>query len=287
MKDFIISTDSTADLPAEYIAEHNLFIHPLYYNIDGEIYGYEKNLSPEEFYDRMRKGTMPTTMATNPDFITQAFTRQLSEGYDILHIGFSSALSGSYSNASVVARELSESHPDAKIIVLDSLCASMGQGLLVHYALKFKEEGKTIDEIVAWIEENKLHFCHQFTVDDLFHLQRGGRVSKATAIIGTLINVKPVLHVDNEGRLVPLANVRGRKKSLIALVDNMEKQIEGVKNDIVFISHGDCLADAQFVADLVKERFGIQNFVFSILSPTVASHAGPGTVALFFMGNER
>lgn len=287
MKDFIISTDSTADLPKEYIDEHNIFIHPLYYNLDGEVYGGEKDLEPKEFYSRMRKGQMPTTMASNPGFIHNAFEKQIEDGMDILHISFSSALSCSYNNASVVAKEICDENKDAKIIVIDSLCASMGQGLLVHYAVTMKEQGKTIDEIVTWLNNNKLHLCHQFTVDDLHHLHRGGRVSKTTAIIGTLINVKPVLHVDNEGRLMSLSNVRGRKKALITLVDNMEKQIAGYENDIVFISHGDCIEDANFVADLVKERFGINKFLINYVCPTIGAHSGPGTVALFFMGKER
>jgi len=287
MNDFIISTDSTADLPEEYIREHNLSIHPLYYNLDGEIFGGDKNLTPEEFYDRMRKGLMPTTMATNPEFINNTFTKQVEAGLDILHISFSSALSSSYSNANVAAKEICENNLKAKIIVVDSLCASMGQGLLVHYAVMMKKAGKSMDDIVTWINENKLHLCHQFTVDDLHHLQRGGRVSKAVAVIGTLMNVKPVLHVDNEGKLTSLSNVRGRKKALTSLVDNMAKKIEGYQNDTVFISHGDCLEDAQFVADMIKERFGITNIIINYVCPTIGAHSGPGTVALFFMGNER
>lgn len=287
MKQFIISTDSTADLPEDYIQEHKLFIHPLYYTMVDEVYGGNTDLSPEEFYNRMRSGQMPTTMASNPGFITNAFTKQIEAGMDILHISFSSALSCSYSNASVAAKELCEEYPDAKIVVIDSLCASMGQGLLVHYALMMKEAGKSFDEIVAWINENRNHICHQFTVDDLFHLQRGGRVSKTAAVIGTIINVKPVLHVDNEGRLIPLSKVRGRKKALSTLVDNMAVKIEGYQNDIVFISHGDCLEDAQIVANLITKRFGITNFLINFVSPTIGAHSGPGTVALFFMGNDK
>lgn len=287
MKEFIISTDSTADLPQDYIKEHNLFIHPLYYTMEDEVFGGELNLSPKDFYARMRNGQMPTTMASNPDFILNAFTNQINAGMDVLHISFSSALSCSFNNASVIAKEICEENKDAKIVVIDSLCASMGQGLLVHHAVKMKEAGKSLDEIVSWINENRNHICHQFTVDDLFHLQRGGRVSKAAAVIGTIINVKPVLHVDNEGRLIPLAKVRGRKKALTTLVDNMEAKIKGYQNDIVFISHGDCLEDAEFVADLIKERFGITNFLIDYVSPTIGAHSGPGTVALFFMGNEK
>ena len=186
-----------------------------------------------------------------------------------------------------IGRELRASYPEAKIIVIDSLCASLGEGLLVHYAVQMKEERKSIEEISEWVENNRLHICHQFTVDDLIYLHRGGRIKKSIAILGTLINVKPVMHVDNEGRLVPLNNVRGRKKSLNALVDNMGAAIEGCKNDWVFISHGDALEDAEYVRNLVQERFGVQNFIINPVSPTIGSHSGPGTIALFYFGNQR
>ncbi len=290
MKPFIITTDSTCDLPADYAKSHGLRILPLYYSFDGVVYGGEnQDLEPKAFYDKMRGGAMPTTMAVNPEVAEKIFRELLEEGYDILHIAFSSPLSGSCSVTTTVARELCDEITDARIVVVDSLCASLGEGLLVHKTLMLKESGKTLDEIADWLEKNKLNLCHVFTVDDLHHLHRGGRVSKTTAIIGTLINVKPVLHVDNEGHLTPLNNVRGRKKALISLVDQMEKRISGFtdKNDIVFISHGDCREDADYVADLVKERFGIQSFLISYISPTIGSHAGPGTIALFFMGNPR
>ena len=180
-----------------------------------------------------------------------------------------------------------EKNPEAKIIVIDSLCASLGEGLLVHKAVELRDAGKSIEEVAKWVEENKLHLCHQFTVDDLNHLHRGGRVSKATAIIGTLVSVKPVLHVDNEGHLTSLVNVRGRKKSLNTLVDNMAKLVGNYENDIVFISHGDCLEDAEYVAELIKERFGITDFLINYVSPTIGAHSGPGTIALFFMGETR
>ncbi len=288
MRQFIISTDSTADLPDDYIKGHNLTIHPLYYSFGSEkVYGDEIKLSPSDFYARMRKGEMPTTMASNPDFVQNTFKKAIDAGYDILHLSFSSALSSSYNTAAVAAREICEENPNARIVVIDSLCASLGQGLLVHKAVMMKEAGKSMDEILTWIQDNRLYFCHEFTVDDLFNLHRGGRVSKATAIIGTLINVKPVLHVDDEGRLMPVENVRGRKKSLIALVDHMEEKIGDFKNDTVFISHGDCLEDAEFVRDLVTKRFGITNFIINYVSPTIGAHSGPGTVALFYMGTHR
>ena len=172
---------------------------------------------------------------------------------------------------------------------MDSLAATLGQGLLVYKAVQLKEAGKNLDEIAAWLEENKYHLVHNFTVDDLFHLHRGGRLSKTAAIVGTMINLKPVLHVDDEGHLVMLSKVRGRKKSLIGLVDCMEKQLGDWKdkNDIIFISHGDCPEDAQFVADLIKERFGYENFMIDYIGATIGAHSGPGTVALFYMGDYR
>ncbi len=290
MKPLIITTDSTSDLPEDYVKSHGLRVLPLYYSFDGVVYGGEnKELQPKEFYDKMRGGAMPTTMAVNPESADKIFRELLKEGYDILHIAFTSPLSGSCSVAATVARELCDEIPDAKIVVVDSLCASLGEGLLVHKAVMLKESGKTLEEITDWLEKNKLNLCHLFTVDDLHHLHRGGRVSKTTAIIGTLINVKPVLHVDNEGRLIPLNNVRGRKKALISLVDQMEKRITDYtgKNDIIFISHGDCKEDAEFVATQINERFGMESFLISYITPTIGSHAGPGTVALFFMGSAR
>ena len=175
------------------------------------------------------------------------------------------------------------------IIVIDSLCASLGEGLLVHKAVMLKESGKSFSETADWIEKNKLHIVHNFTVDDLNHLYRGGRVSKATAFLGTIVNIKPILHVDDEGHLIPLSKVRGRKKSLIALVDSMEQQMGTwkEKNDIVFISHGDSLADAKFVATLIKERFGIDSFLINYVGSTIGAHSGPGTIALFYLGDYR
>ncbi|MBU9738182.1 DegV family protein [Diplocloster agilis] len=287
MSEFIITTDNTSDLPDSYISENDLDILFLSYTIDGETYERENQLSAAEFYKRMRNGSMPTTAQINPDMAKEKFTKYLKEGKDILHISFSSGLSGSYNSCRIAAEELQEDFPDRRIVVVDSLCASLGEGLLVHKAVCQKKEGKSLAEITEWLEENKLHLCHNFTVDDLNHLYRGGRVSKAAAVFGTMVNIKPVLHVDDEGHLVPVSKVRGRKKSLTTLVDNMEKQVGKFENDTIFISHGDCLTDAEFVARLVRERFGIQSFLINTVGPTIGAHSGPGTVALFFMGNSR
>ena len=217
----------------------------------------------KEFFDRMRNGDMPTTMACNPEDCKTIFEKRVKEGFDILHIAFSSALSSSYNNACIAANEVMEEHPEARIVVVDSLAASMGEGLIVYKAVEMKKSGKSMDEIIDFVNNHKL--------------------------IGTLANIKPILHVNNEGRLINIGKVRGRKKSLIALVDRMEEHIGSYrdKNDVIFISHGDCLQDAQFVAGLVKERFGIDNIWINYICPTIGTHSGPGTVALFFMGDSR
>ena len=236
----------------------------------------------------MRNGDLPTTMATNPEDSEKIFQKRIDEGLDILHIAFSSALSSSCNNSTLAANEIMEKTPGSKIIVIDSLSASMGEGLVVYRAIQLKNEGKSIDEVAQYINSHLQNFCHQFTVDDLNHLYRGGRVSKAAAVLGTLASIKPLLHVSAEGKLIPVGKVRGRKKSLIALVDRMEETIGSYRNetDVAFLSHGDCIEDAQFVADLVKERFNLDVWINPIC-PSIGSHAGPGTVALFHMGEHR
>ena len=291
MNPYVIMTDTTADLPESYIQEHQLAILSLSYTIEGKTYDRENPLDVREFYAKMRDGSMPTTSQANPEQAKAAFTACLKEGKDVLYISFSSGLSGTCGSGMVAAQEIQEEgeYPGQKIVVIDSLSASLGEGLLVHKAVMLKEAGKSMEEVADWVEKNKLHLCHNFTVDDLFHLHRGGRVSKATAILGTMINIKPVLHVDDEGHLIAIGKVRGRKKSLSALVDRMAEQIKGYEdqNDVVFISHGDCMEDAEYVKKLVQERFGIEKFVINHVGPTIGAHSGPGTVALFFMGNPR
>lgn len=286
---FKIITDSGTDLPVEYFAEHNVSCMNLSYIVDEEIYGQGKELPWKEFYEMMRQGKMPTTSQVNPEDARIHFEKALETDKEILCLAFSSGLSGTYNNICIAARELMEEKPDCKIVVIDTLCASLGEGLLVHKAVSLRDEGKSIDEVADWINKHILNLVHMFTVDDLFHLQRGGRVSKATAVVGTLVGIKPVLHVDDEGRLIALSKVRGRKKSLVALVDYMEEKISDYdeKNDIVFISHGDDLEAAEFVRDMIKERFGIENFLINNIGPVIGAHAGPGTIALFFLGKVR
>lgn len=289
MHKFIISTDTTCDLPKDYCQSHMIDIHSLFYRFgDEEIYGGDNVLSDSDFYNRMRNGEMPTTMATNPEDSKALFEKRVKEGYDIIHIAFSSALSSTCQNAILAADEVMEQYPGSRITVIDSLSASLGEGLLVCKAINYMNEGHDYDETVKYINDTKLSISHQFTVDDLFHLHRGGRVSKATAVIGTLINIKPLLHVDNEGRLVSVGKVRGRKKSLIALVDKMLSTMGNRDNHTVMISHGDCIEDAEFVKENILSRTQkVKEIIINYVCPTIGSHSGPGTVSIFFEADER
>ena len=289
MEDFKIITDTTADLPESYIRENELGIMVVPYIMDGIPQGEERKMEVKEFYDRMRGGMMPTTSQINPETAKEYLNGFLEESRQLLVLSFSSGLSGTCGNVSLAAREIMEERPDCRIVVADTLCASLGEGLLVHKAVQLKKAGKSLDETAQWVEAHKENLVHVFTVDDLFHLHRGGRVSKATAIVGTLAGIKPLLHVDEQGHLTAVGKVRGRKKSLQSLVDMMEKQVGSWrdKNDCIFISHGDCAEDVDYVKQLVEERFGRKDFLINEIGPTIGTHSGPGTVALFFMGDVR
>jgi len=289
MKDFVITTDSNSDLLEAYIKEKQIGIIPHYYDLEGITYGDEINLTPKEFYDKMRAGLMPTTMASNPVVIRQTFEEYLNQGFDILHISFSSALSGGCSNVTTVALELSEENPHAKIIVLDTLNASMGEGMFVRKAVQLKEEGKSLEEIVSWLEEHKMDFCVRFTVDDLGHLQRGGRISKTTAFVGTMINIKPILHINKEGKLVPLSSTRGRKKSLSVIFNDMLENLGKYKDehDTICIAHGDSIDDANLLAEMIKDKLPHKQICINYISPSIGAHSGPGAIGLCFMGERR
>ena len=289
MQDYIIVSDDTTDLPEEYCREHDLRLMCLSCTLDGVTYDADNKLPVEDFYKKLRAGSMPTTSQVNPQEAKTNLLNFLQVCPKILYIAFSSGLSGTFASVCIAANEIMEEHPEYKIAVVDSLCASLGEGLLVHKALQLRENGMSFDDLIRWLEENKLHLVHNFTVDDLFHLHRGGRVSKATAIIGSMINIKPVLHVDNEGHLIAVGKVRSRKRSIIELVNRMEEQIGSWrdKNDIVFISHGDCLEDARFLQSLIEERFGYKSFLINYVGPVIGTHSGPGTLALFYMGDYR
>ena len=289
MDGYVITTDNNSDLPEEFYQKYQVGCTYLSYSIDGQTYQKADFLPTAEFYARMRAGAMPTTSQVNPEAARALMEPYLIEGKDILHIAFSSGLSGSYASCCVAAEDLSEKYPQRKILVVDSLCASLGQGLLVYHAVKLKEAGKSMEEVVQWLESHRKNLVHLFTVDDLDHLHRGGRVSKATAIVGGMLNIKPVLHVDDEGKLVAIGKVRGRKKSLQALVDGMQERIGPYASscDTIFISHGDCEEDARYVEKKVKDIYPIQTVIINYVGATIGAHSGPGTVALFFLGDVR
>ena len=289
MSEYVITTDNNSDLPEEYLKDHGVGCMYLSYSMDGKNYTHGNFLPEHEFYEAMRNGSMPTTAQVNPENAKALLEPYLKEGKDILHIAFSSALSGTYNSTRIAADELQEEYPDRKIRVVDSLSASLGQGLLVWLAQQKKELGQTLEEVADWAEKNKLKMVHLFTVDDLNHLYRGGRVSRTTAIVGSMLNIKPVLHVDNEGKLTAIGKVRGRKKALQELIKLMDEKIGifGADCDTIFISHGDCEQDAQYVAAKVKEKYNIKNIIINQVGATIGAHSGPGTMALFFVGDVR
>ena len=290
MGEYVILTDSSADLTAELVAELGVEVIPLSFTMEDKTYfNYPDNrdIDPADFYARLRGGAMATTAAVNVADYTEAMEPILKEGKDVLVLAFSSGLSATCHSAQIAAGGLMEQYPDRKVYVVDTLCASLGQGLLVWYAANLKKQGKTMEEVRDWTEEHKLNLCHWFTVDDLHFLKRGGRISSATAVLGTMLSIKPVMHVDNEGHLIKVGTARGRNASLKALVDHMEQTVLDLKGQSIFISHGDCLADAQKVADDIRARFGVEDIVINYVGPVIGAHSGPGTVALFFMGSER
>ncbi len=290
MQDFVIITDSSADLNAKMVQELEVDVLPLSFLMEGISYQNfpdNREIDPHAFYDKLRGGATATTNAVNVGQATDTMVPLLEKGKDILVLGFSSGLSTTFSSMQIAVNDLSERYPERKIYAVDTLCASLGQGLLVWHAVQRQRAGDTIEQVRDWVEENKLRICHWFTVEDLMFLKRGGRVSSATAFMGTMLSIKPVLHVDNEGHLINITKVRGRKASLITLVDKMEATAVDPDRYPVFISHGDCLKDAQFVADEVKKRFGTKDIFINHVGPVIGAHAGPGVIALFFMGKTR
>ena len=290
MSDFIILTDSSADLSAEMAQELDIQVIPLSFIMKGRTYRDfpdNREMDPHLFYEALRQGEEATTAAVNVGQYTEALEPLLQAGKDVLILAFSSGLSATYNSSRLAVEELREKYPERKLYTVDTLCASLGQGLLVWYAAKARERGGTIEEVRDWVEDRKLNLCHQFTVDDLHFLKRGGRISAATALVGSVLQVKPVLHVDNEGHLVNIGKVRGRQAALKALVDRMEETAIDSGSLTVFISHGDCLEDAQTVAGMVKKRFGVQNISINYVGPVIGAHSGPGTVALFYIGTNR
>ncbi len=290
MCEYVLFSDATADLSQQMVEELKIEIIPLLFNLDGTAFhNYPDNheLDPAVFYDKLRTGSLCTTSQINSVTFEEYFTPVLEQGKDILYLAFSSGLSGTYQSACIAAAELSERFPQRTVRVVDTLSASMGEGLVVYMAAKLCQQGKPLDEVADWVEQNKQKICQWFTVDDLMFLKRGGRVSSTAAIVGSMLGIKPVLHVDSEGHLIPMQKVRGRKASLDALVARMQQTAIDPETNAIFISHGDCEADANYVADCLREKLGAKNIFINFIGPVIGAHSGPGTVALFFVGSER
>ena len=290
MSNYVIITDSSCDLPDRLVRELELEVLPLAFIMDGRTYrNYPDNreMSPEDFYGRQKDGLMATTNAVNVGEASDAMEAVLKQDKDVLVLGFSSGLSTTYNSFKIAADELAEKYPSRRIYTVDTLCASLGQGMFVYQAAKMRQEGKSIEEVRDWAEANKLRQCHWFTVNDLFFLKKGGRVSAATAVVGTMLQIKPVMHVDNEGHLIKVTTARGRKASLTALVDKVGELAEDPASQTMFISNSDCLDEARFVADEIKKRYGTREIIINSIGPVIGAHTGPGCVALFFTGKHR
>jgi len=287
MSEYKIITDSGCDLPQEMLSRLDVQTVPLIVNFKGEDREDTVDVGIKELYAGLRDGEAATTSAVNPDRWMEKMEGVLAQGMDVLTITFSSGLSTTYQSAVIAGNELKEKYPDRKIFVVDSLAASLGQGLLIWYTCKMKDAGMSIEELAKWVEDNRQNLCHWFTVDDLMYLKRGGRVSAATALVGTMLQIKPVLHVDDEGHLINVAKTRGRKASIQALAQKAVELGEGYDNSTMFICHGDCIEDAEYLASLVKEKCGAKEVFIGYTGAVIGSHSGPGTLALFFMGKNR
>lgn len=288
MRDYVILTDSCCDLPAEMAAELELSILPLSFVMEGkEYFNYldNRDIAPGEFYSRLRGGALGTTSAINVAVFTDTMTKLVEQDKDVLCIAFSSGLSTTYQSACIAAEDVMAAHPGSKILTCDSRAASLGQGLLVYLAVQEKRKGRSLEEVRDFVEERKDHIDHWFTVDDLYHLKRGGRVSAAAALFGTMLQMKPVLHVDDEGHLIPVSKVRGRKASIKALADKMDELVEDPS--VVFISHGDCEADVNTLAEMIRAKHKVDKLVVNYVGPVIGNHSGPGTLALFFQGKHK
>ena len=290
MREYIIMTDSSCDLPLEIVNDLEISVLPLSLVIDDKkYYNYldERDITFSEFYKLMRNKKTSKTSAVNPSDFVNEMEKFLKQGKDILYLGFSSGLSCTYNNANTAADQLLKIYPDRKIYTVDTLCASLGQGLLVYLTAMEKQKGKSIEELRDFAENIKLKVCHWFTVEDLYHLKRGGRISSSTAVIGSMLGIKPILHVDNMGKLINVGKVRGRKASINELFNKVKENAIIPSQQTVFISQGDCLDDANYLADLLKKELNVKEVIINYVGPVIGTHSGPGTMAIFFLGNKR
>ena len=281
-----IITDSCCDFTQQQYQELGVTCAPLSVLYNGVNHdNFTDPADVKAFYEELRSGVMATTSAVNPDGWAALMEDALQAGRDVLVLAFSSGLSTTYQSAVIAAKDLRDTYPDRKILVVDTLCAALGQGLLVWYACKKRDEGLSIDELHSWVEDNKLHICHWVTVDDLNHLKRGGRISAATAMMGSMLNIKPIIYVDNDGHLINTAKVRGRKAAIDLLAGKLDET--GIDQEIAFIAHGDCPEDAAALEKILKETYGVKKVITGYVGPVIGAHTGPGVLVLFFMGSHR
>lgn len=285
----IIFTDSCCDLPRSFVEENNIQVMHLRVNIQGRDIPDDLGISIESknFYDLIRQGEMPTTSQVNVNTFEDNFRKYIKEGYSIIYIGFSSALSGCVNSARIAKENIEEEISNADITIIDTKSASLGLGLIVYNAVNMLKAGKEKSEIVNWIEDNKLKVNHWFTVNDLYHLKRGGRLSGTVAAVGTILSIKPVMHIDDEGRLIPASKVKGRKKSIKVLKEILVDKIACPEEQTIFISHGDCIEDAEYLKELILNEVKVKEVIINNVGPVIGSHTGPGILALFFMGSNR
>ena len=287
MNDYVILTDSSCDLPDDIVKKYQLEILQLDFIVEGEGSFHNDQADIEKVYSKLRNGANIKTSAANISQASEAIEALFNQKKDILYLGFSSGLSSTYQTVYMAGQELMEEYPERKMVSVDTLAASMGQGLLVYKACQAKDAGKSLEENAQYIEDIKLKLCHWFTVDDLFFLKRGGRISGVTATVGTMLSIKPIPHVDDEGHLINVSKVRGRKAAITELANRMEKLAVHPEDQDIFISHGDCIEDAEKLASIIKERFGNDRITISYVGPVIGAHSGPGTLALFFLGEHR
>ena len=288
MNNYMIFTDSACDLSRELLNERNVPYASLSFRFNGEDKEYfSSDMSIKDFYNRMRQGEVAKTAAANSVDFTQIFENALASGEDVLYLGFSSALSTTFNSARIACEELKNKYPDRKFFVVDTLCASAGQALLMDLVIKKRNSGATIEEAAQYAEDLKLKICHWFTVDDLEYLKRGGRVSSSAAFFGNMLGIKPILHVDNNGKLINVGKIRGRRASVEALTEKYSQLKDEKAEKIVYISHADCIADAEYLAKVINEKYGAKTELITDVGSVIGAHAGPGTLALFFVGTER
>jgi len=286
----LIITDSNCDLSAEYIKENNIHVIPFHFNLKGTEHEdklFDGSINYKEFYDELRKGEMSTTTQITPYKFEEYFGKYVSEGYSIIYIGFSSGLSGTYNNAIMAERSILEENKYADITVIDTRSATSGQGLLVYYACEMLKQGKSKEDIVNWIEDNKLKVNIWFTVDSLDHLKRGGRISAISATLGTILEVKPVLNIDKNGKLVVMKKVRGRKKSVRILLEEFKYRVIDFEKQTIFINHGDCLEDAEYLKSLILDEVKVKNVLINYIGPVIGAHTGQGVLCIAFIGKAR